>query len=105
MERKKSESLGQFSTRLSEDIAKRPDFYFMRFEIIKTKKEMDTWENELEGMVVDFMNWCEGKVPHYKNTGQCITKYGRCPMLSICSSGNYHLYKKRKSTFIELEDT
>ena len=104
LERKKTESFPEFAKRISDDIFNRPEFYFMRYEIIVGKKEMDLWENELEGMVVDIMNWCEGKLPHYRNTGQCITKYGRCPMLSICSSQSFHLYTKRKVVFNELEN-
>lgn len=102
MERKKTESLESFGDRLKKDILKRPEFYFIRYEIVVTPAEMARFDKELEGMIVDFMDWCEGKRATYKNTAQCLTKYGRCPMLQICSSGSYVQHAKRKVVFQEL---
>ena len=104
LERKKSETLKAFLSRVSGDVENRPDFYFMRYEISTTKSELLKFETELEGLITDFMDWCDGLVPHYKNTAQCITKYGRCSMLPICSSGAYNQFEKRKTVFRELED-
>lgn len=102
--KKKSESMPLYAKRIVTDIKKRPDFYFIRLEIKIAKEEMDEWEKELEAMVVDFMNWYDGKVGHYKNTNSCITKYGRCEYLNICSEGKYQDYTKRSMVFRELED-
>lgn len=100
---KKGENLIDFGTRLKKDAEKRPDFYFFRYEIGVSTSEIKAFEIELEGIVVDFMDWCEGKRPTYKNTSQCVRKYGACQMLQICSSGNYAGYEKRKQVFRELE--
>jgi len=103
LERKKTESLQAFVKRVAADVEKRKDFYFIRYEISLTSSELAIWEKQLEGMIEDFINWREGKLPHYRNTGQCIMKYGKCPMLAICSSGNYNFHQKRKEVFVELE--
>lgn len=102
-EQKSQESLAQYGKRVSEDIASRPDFYFIRYEISITPAEQQMYRLQLEAMVTDFMNWCDGIVPNYMNTAQCITKYGRCPYLGICSAQQFNLYEKRKQVFRELE--
>lgn len=104
LERKTKESLQQFISRISADIEKRLDFYFIRYEVALTKTDIDSWKIQLEGMVQDFVDWYDKTIPHYRNTTNCITKYGRCPMLPICSSQNYHFYKKRKNVYEELEE-
>ena len=100
----KNESLVKFTKRLGADIEKRPEFYFMRFEIAVDNVEIDEFEKQLIGMVTDFYDWWQGKAPHYKNTYQCIGKYGRCTYLPACSSGEFASLKKRKAVFKELED-
>lgn len=101
---KKGETLQAFMRRLVEDIKKRPDFYFMRYEIAVTKSDLDTFEKELQAMVQDFVDWYEGKSGHYRCSQSCITKYGRCEYLNVCSSQNYAMLAKRKKVFRELED-
>ena len=97
------ESLKDYGERIAEDIQNRPDFYFIRYEVTITPSEQKEFEVQLESMISDFINWCEGRVPNYRNTGQCITKYGRCPYLNICSSQMFNMYEKRKTVFRELE--
>lgn len=102
IDRKKTESMEAFADRLKKDVLKRLEFYFIRYEIMVTPSEMSVFDLELEGMIVDFMDWCEGKRVTYKNTAQCLTKYGRCTMLPICSSGDYMWHSKRKVVYPEL---
>lgn len=104
LSRKVKESLSDFGQRVKKDTEKRPDFYFFRYDISITPAEIKAFEVELESIVVDFMDWCDGKLPTYKNTSQCVRKYGACAMLGICSSGNYVGYEKRKVVFRELEE-
>lgn len=101
---RKGESISQFALRVMKDVEKRPKFYFIRFEIAIVKQDLDAFDSELSGMVRDFYDWWEGKVPHYKNTDECIGKYGRCQYMSICSRGDYSQFAKRNSVFKELED-
>ena len=102
-EQKASESLDEYAERISEDIKSRPDFYFIRYEIMITPAEQAAFKVQLEGLIVDFMDWCDGNRPNYQNTAQCITKYGRCTYLPICSSQEFTMFEKRKQVFRELE--
>lgn len=99
-----TETLKSFAVRVGKDIAKRPEFYFVRMEIRVDANQMIKFEKELEAMVIDFMNWYDEKEKKtYKNTHACIDKYGRCQFLGLCSEGNFNLYTKRKTVFNELE--
>jgi hypothetical protein len=98
------ESLPQYAKRIAEDIAKRPEFYFMRFEIDMSAEEIEDFEYELTEMVHDFISWWWGSAGHYKNTESCLGKYGRCNYLSVCSSKSYKNLEKRTKVFRELED-
>lgn len=100
----KGESLTKFAKRVAQDIEKRPDFYFMRFEVAVDKSDLVEFEGRLEGMVTDFYNWWQGTAPHYKNTYQCLGKYGRCTYLPACGSKDFTSLQKRKAVFKELED-
>jgi len=98
------ETVGQYIERCKKDIEKRPEYYFLRLEISLTKGDIVMFEEELNDIVTDFLNWWEGKSGHYKNTGMCIGKYGQCRYLPICSANNYNACAKREKVFNELED-
>ena len=100
----KKETLPQLGKRIEKDIHKRPEFYFFRFEVAMDKDDIKKWEFEFEQMVADFLDWWSGKSGHYKNTGNCITKYGRCQFLQVCSAGQYFNLVKRKRVFKELDE-
>lgn len=100
----KKENIKQFAARVAADVEKRPEHYFYRYEIIIGKDEMDKFEKELQGQIVEFYDWWQDKVAHYRNPNQCETKYGRCNYLGICAGPNYSQYEKRKKVFRELED-
>jgi len=100
---KKGESIQEFSRRCAQDIEERPDHYFMRFNVTFTQKEIREVEEHLRAMVTDFVNWWEGKSPHYHNSASCETKYGACDYLRLCS-GAEEMYIKRKFVYRELED-
>lgn len=104
LRRKVSEPLKQFMKRVEDDVEKRPDFYFIRLRSNVTRREMATFEEELEEIIVEFLDWCEGKAGHYKSTNECIGKYGRCSWIPMCSANDKARYKKRKTVFKELED-
>lgn len=104
IQQKVSESKLEYSKRVIDDIKKRPNHYFLRLDIKVTKQEMLAFEKELEDMIVEFMDWCDGKIKTYKNTSACIGKHGRCSFLPLCSKADFGQYKKRKTVFRELED-
>jgi len=99
----KTETMPQFGKRIEKDILKRTDFYFFRFEVATDKSDIAKWSIEFEDMVTDFLDWWEGKCGHYKNTGSCVTKYGRCQFLGACAEGQFHTLMKRPRVFRELE--
>jgi hypothetical protein len=97
------ESITQFAQRCVEDITKRPEFYFIRREVSIGSDEMKVFEKELDGMIVDFIDWHYSRRPHYKNTNSCIDKYGRCVYLNLCANRGFGSYIKRDTMFRELE--
>lgn len=99
----KKENVKKFAQRMSEDIIEHPDKYFIRMEVSISRDEQDRFLQEITGTIKDFYDWYEGKVPHYRNTGHCETKYGRCEYLTA-ETGSMAPYMKRKSVFRELED-
>jgi len=104
LRRGKSETLVQFAKRCIQDIESRPEHYFMRLEISTSPSDLDIFEMELNDMIQDFMDWWTGKSGHYGNTGQCITKYGKCAMLPLCARKDFKYFERRKKVFRELED-
>ena len=97
------ESITQFSERSIKDIRERPEFYFIRREVSIGLDEMKIFENDLDSLITDFINWMNKKLPHYPNRGNCKDKYGRCVFLSICSDHGYNSYTKKERIFTELE--
>lgn len=103
LERKQEESLKTYVARVEADIKKRTDFYFIRYEVVKTRLDINKFTPELHALITDFCDWYDGSGNHYKNPGSCQTKYGCCVYLPICSPGTFGLYTKRKQVFSELE--
>jgi len=101
---KKGEALVQFSKRVQEDIEARPEWYFYRYEIFIDKDDIKKWTTTLDAMVMEFMDWCDGTAATYRNTGACVTKYGRCWGLTTCADGNFHTMEKRPTVFRELAE-
>jgi len=84
---RKKESLKQFADRMENDIQKRPDWYFVRLPISISKKEFKAIRKQLFVIVREFYDWYEGKLGHYRCSGQCEGKYGRCGYLTMCANG------------------
>ena len=104
LQMKVGESKPAYLARITKDIKSRPEFYFMRLDIKIREKDMTQFAIELESMIQEFIDWSKGRLATYKNTAQCITKYGRCPYLDVCNMSDYSRLVKRKKVFNELED-
>lgn len=100
----KSETVVQYAKRVKKDVEKRPEFYFIRMESPTSAKELLAFKIELTGLLTDMWNWWKGLSPHYKNTYECIGKYGKCLYLPVCGREEYGQLVKRKVVFKELED-
>lgn len=99
---KQGERLGDYVKRVEKEIIDDPKHYFLRFRIDKPKKEMDLFKKELQIKVKDFVDWCDGKIPTYRNETACMDRFGACRFLKICSSGNYDGFYKREQMHQEL---
>lgn len=104
LRQKKKETLQRFAHRVAEDVERRPEYYFVRMQMSVSKKDLERNELELRDLVSDFVLWWNGLAGHYKNSDACQNKYGVCPMLPICSRGDYSAFYKRKTVFRELTD-
>jgi len=102
LRQKQGESLRDFAKRISNDINKRPDFYFVRVELAVNSDDLASFHKQLEQMVGDFLDWWHGRQGHYKESPHCVTRYGNCPMLPICGRNDYTRHYKRETVFREL---
>jgi hypothetical protein len=104
LHQKKDESLTQFAVRIVADVKARPDWYFMRYEMVVEEKDLDRFRAEIHDHITDFLAWWYGLSGHWKESGQCQNVYGTCPYLSACSANNFTALFKRERVFRELED-
>jgi hypothetical protein len=86
---KKGESIEALATRVSEDVKKRPDHYFIRLRMTIDNKDLARTRHEHEAMVNEFAQWSKGKAAHYRNSDHCENKYGTCEYLRVCARGDY----------------
>lgn len=104
LRQRKSETLQQFAERIIEDVKYNLNWYFVRMQMDVSVQDLNRGEEELNELVSDFVLWWNGALGHYKNTNHCENKYGTCPFLRVCSSGEYHGLFKRTKVFSELEE-
>lgn len=90
---KKGQPLNVFAKRLEEDVAERPDFYFVRFEVEIDEEDVARLSRELQTAIGEIQVWQTGST-HYRNTSQCEGKYGACPFLKICGNNDWTGYVK-----------
>jgi hypothetical protein len=99
--RRKDESLAAFLGRIDEDIPKREDFYFVRFEAAFSPADHARFEKDLASLVRLAHAWSRGTY-HYRFSPACETKYGVCEFLPVCARGSYDRLRKREHVFPEL---
>lgn len=104
LRQKKNENAIQFAQRFEDDVMARPNWYFLRQNMLLDKREVDRYLGELEDKVWEFIHWWNGKAGHWKNSDHCENKYGQCPCISICSHRDYKAFFIRDRVFRELED-
>lgn len=104
LRQRKTETMGQFALRCADDVKARPDWYFMRLDMEVTRQDLDAFEGELMDLLSDFFGWWYGHDGHYKNSGQCENKYGKCHYLPICGRKEFATFYRRDTVFRELEE-
>ena len=99
---KQDEGPKEFLDRVKADIASRPEWYFMRYEIVYTKKEKANFKEQLDGIIGELKMFCDGKLPDVQNQAHCLFPF-RCEFLNVCASGNTHGLRIRESIHPELD--
>jgi len=97
------ESREEFIERVGEDIRKRPDHYFKRYELVFTPKTLQEFKSDLLKQLAEFKEWQNGKLPTYKNPQACVGRF-QCEFLEHCSSGTFAGYVQ-EAPFRELDGT
>lgn len=103
LRKRTNESVVEFIQRCRQDVKKRRRWYFLRFEVVIGREELESFEKELDNILDEFTAWRNGKMPTIKNTTACFNRYGACQFLGICSRGDFSNYEIRKEVHTELE--
>jgi hypothetical protein len=101
LRRKATEKLPEFLRRVEEDITKRPDWYFVRYEVVLSPDDYEAFAVELESMLRVAYAWYRGSY-HFKNSAACQTPYGTCDFARICGRQFYGGLYQRVDPFPEL---
>jgi len=109
IKRKISETEVEFYKRLKEDVKKRPEFYFIRYEIPYTEATKKESIEELKEVLENIKYKIEkcrktGKNNmFYKNSKSCDSGFYTCTFLDACSSGVLTNYRQKDKLFSELK--
>jgi len=93
--------------RLKEDIAARPEFYFVRYEISYPAMVRTRFAEELFLKLKAFAAWRNGIIPTYRNEMACLKKQWSCNFLPVCAAGGDPEkagFKRNRKLFSELEE-
>lgn len=101
LRKRQTESLQDFCKRVQDDIAARPEFYFVRYLVSIREEELDLWELQFDMMMRQLINWWEGGF-HYKVSSACNGRMGVCDLLPICSRNDTSSHYQREEVFPEL---
>jgi hypothetical protein len=104
LRQKKNESVAEFAHRCADDVAARPDFYFIRMDMDVTRADLDKFEGEFADLLQSFMAWWYGEGPHFKSSRNCENRYGACHMLPLCGRKEFGTLYLRDRVFRELEE-
>lgn len=100
----KAESLEQYRARIVEHIKEDPEHYFKRYEVCVSKEDLDQFEKELRGILLEFYNWTRAGRPVRLFGQPCINKFGMCPNIPVCYNDNRATFFQRPSIFRELDE-
>ena len=83
---KGGEDLKEYGARIREDVEKRPDHYFKRFEVTYPQQEREWFKKDLLAIIQEFELWLRDERPTYRQQCSC-TMGRRCDFIPACSSG------------------
>lgn len=84
---KKGETRMQLRERIREEVEETPNDWFFRFQYCPNAQQWKDAEAMLVKQVTDFVRWHRGDAPDYRNSSACENKYGVCPYLRLCATG------------------
>jgi hypothetical protein len=97
-----------FLARLREDVAKRPDFYFMRYEVAFPAKTRERFRIDLAAKLDVFARWManDEDEPTFRNEQACRKRWN-CEYLGACACGQIGPasgHKRNRKLFSELAE-
>lgn len=99
-------SSSDYVDKIREDIKKREDWYFARFELSFPQGVQARFLEELKIKLKDFREWWNGNLPTYKNESACRGKWN-CEFLPVCAAGGNPEtagFKRTRKLFSELTE-
>lgn len=116
--RKKQETLKQYIEKVKKDIEKRPQFYFMRWDVSLSRKDIDSFvSRNLVPLFADFSQWWDSvkknpmrgernkSIYHRVNYSALSGKYGVSEFFPAIARDDTTSYRVREEVFPELEDS
>ena len=82
----KKETPPEFLERVKADIAKRPEWYFYRYEIVYSRKEKARFVEQLDGILFEMKEFISGNLPDIQNPAHCLFPF-KCQFLDVCALG------------------
>lgn len=98
---KESESTREFCQRVKIDILDRPSFYFSKLQMPIPKEMVEYHWGKILKDCQRFIEWYQGKYDS-EYTENCISSYGACQFLVVCSGGVDDRIVKSEITHKEL---
>lgn len=104
---KQDESKEDFIARLDTDIQDRPDFYFLRYPVTYSNKDLEKFEDSTFNKLVEIELLLNKKLEIYRNEDACESSNNgapyTCEFLQACSQDNMNGYIRDTNLFPELD--
>lgn len=102
LRRGKTETPKEFVTRVREDIIARQDWYFMRYEVIYSKRDKAQFKKNLDDILQEVDLFLEGGLADVQNPAHCLTPF-TCTFLDVCYKKELGRLVTRETLFPELD--
>ena len=100
MRLRKNDTLALFSQRLQDDIDKRPDYYFIRWQVPLTQEDKYEFDVDLGQLSIELHNFM--KFYGDRNTFSCMELMSPCEYIDACIQGHLGGYYQSDKIFNEL---
>lgn len=105
LRKRKTENLPDFIKRVREDIDSRPEWYYYRYEIQYTERDLDRFQQDLDSLLNEIKDVVGGKIiPIRRNYMSCDRGMYPCDFLEMCSSGLKDKFYQKEILFTELAE-